>query len=77
MCNEYGKLTFRERDILRLVYRGLTSIMIAEQLGITKGTVDVHINQILRKLNVASRVQAAMIFAQCPICQFTHSIKES
>jgi two-component system nitrate/nitrite response regulator NarL len=77
MCNKYGKLTLRERDILRLVYRGQTSVIIAEQLGITKGTVDVHVNQILRKLNVASRIQAAVVFAECPVCQSTHSIKES
>lgn len=76
MCNEHGKLTLRERDILRLVYRGQTSAIIATQLGISKGTVDVHINKALRKLNVASRIQAVMIFAECPVCQSTHSIKE-
>jgi RNA polymerase sigma factor (sigma-70 family) len=74
MCNQYGHLTFRERDILRLVYSGLTSSKIAEQLGIAKGTVDVHINKILRKLKVAVRIQAAIIFAECPVCQSTHRI---
>jgi len=74
MCNEHGVLTFRERDILRLVYRGHTSIMIAAQLGISRGTVDVHISNSLRKLNVASRARAAVIFAECPVCQSTHSL---
>ena len=77
MCNEHGTLSLREREILRLVYRGYTSVRIAEELFISKGTVDVHINKVLRKLNVASRVQAAMVFAKCPVCQSTHSIKES
>lgn len=74
MCNQYGKLTLRERDVLRLVHSGCTSIKIAEQLGIAKGTVDVHINKILRRLGVASRIQAVEIFAKCPVCQSTHGV---
>ena len=75
MCNKNGKLTPRQRDILLRVYQGYTSIKIAEQLGIAKGTVDVHINTVLRKLKVESRIQAAVIFAECPVCQSTHRIK--
>lgn len=74
MCNEHGILSLRERDVLLLVYRGNTSIKIAEQLGIAKGTVDIHINKLMRKLQVASRIQAVKIFVECPVCQSTHSI---
>jgi DNA-binding CsgD family transcriptional regulator len=76
MCNAHATLSPRERDVLLWVYRGHTSIKIAEQLGIARGTVDIHINKILRKLGVASRVQAAEIFSRCPACQSTHSIHE-
>lgn len=77
MCNSNGTLSLRERDILRLVYRGQKSIRIGEELGIARGTVDVHIHNILHKLGVASRKQAAKIFAECPICQSTHDVGEA
>lgn len=66
----------RQRDVLRLVYEGYTSLKIAERLGIAKGTVDLHISKVLRLLGVSSRFEAALIFAECPVCQSTHPIKK-
>lgn len=75
MCNRYSKITLRQRDVLRLVYQGYTSSKISEVLNISKGTVDVHISKVLRNLRVSTRLQAAVIFAECPVCQSTHRVK--
>jgi DNA-binding NarL/FixJ family response regulator len=57
-------LTDRERDVLRLVAAGLPNKQIARQLGITERTVKFHLSSILRKLDAASRAQAAVIAIQ-------------
>ncbi len=52
-------LTERELDVLRLVARGASNPMIAEQLFITVNTVKVHLKNILDKLQLHNRTQAA------------------
>lgn len=74
MCNQYGKLTHREREVLRLVCLGNTSLRIAAALGISRGTAVVHVSSAMRKLRAATRVQAAVIYARCPLCQSTHGV---
>lgn len=54
------ELTRRELEILYLVARGLTNQGIAETLFISEPTVRTHMNRILKKLNIASRTQAAL-----------------
>lgn len=54
-----GALTPRERDVARLVGRGLSNREIAKTLGITVGTAGVHLEHILRKLDMRSRHQVA------------------
>ncbi len=54
-------LTDREIDVLRLVARGLTNREIGAELFISAGTAGVHVSNILRKLGVGGRVQAAGI----------------
>jgi DNA-binding CsgD family transcriptional regulator len=54
-------LTDREVAVLRLVRLGLTNREIGKQLFISPGTAGVHVSNILRKLAVTSRVQAAGI----------------
>ena len=51
-------LTGRERDVLRLVAKGLSNRNIGSQLSITEGTVKTHINSLLNKLDVQDRTQA-------------------
>jgi NarL family two-component system response regulator LiaR len=55
-------LSEREREVLRLIAEGFTNAQIAEQLVISERTVKSHVNNILGKLQVADRTQAA-IFA--------------
>ncbi|MDX1465904.1 MAG: two-component system response regulator NarL [Halomonas sp.] len=53
-------LTQREREILRELAAGLSNKLIARQLDITEGTVKVHVKHLLKKLNLRSRVEAAV-----------------
>jgi len=53
-------LTGREVDVLRLISQGLSNREIAEKLVITERTVCTHVSNILGKLHLASRTQAAL-----------------
>jgi DNA-binding NarL/FixJ family response regulator len=54
------ELTERELDVLRLVALGKANKEIAYQLNIGETTVKTHVSNILLKLGVASRTQAAL-----------------
>lgn len=54
------ELSERERDVLRHLTRGKSNKEIARSLGITEGTVKNHITNILGKLGVQDRTQAAL-----------------
>lgn len=54
-------LTPRERQILDLLAEGYSNKAVANQLGISDGTVKLHVKAVLRKLSVSSRVEAAVI----------------
>ncbi|WP_213637106.1 two-component system response regulator NarL [Providencia rettgeri] len=53
-------LTPRETHILDLISQGLSNKMIANKLQITESTVKVHVKHLLKKLNLKSRVEAAI-----------------
>lgn len=55
------QMTEREREILTLVSRGKSSVEIAQILAISERTTNFHIGNVMKKLNVTSRVQAAVI----------------
>jgi two-component system, NarL family, nitrate/nitrite response regulator NarL len=56
-----AQLSPREQEILRGIARGASNKTIARDLGIAETTVKIHVQHVLRKLDVASRVQAAVI----------------
>lgn len=53
-------LTAREEEILRLIAQGQSNKVIARQLDISEGTVKVHVKHLLKKLNLRSRIEAAL-----------------
>jgi DNA-binding NarL/FixJ family response regulator len=55
-----GALTPRETEVLALLTTGQTNQQIAESLNISKGTAKVHVERIIRKLEVSDRTQAAV-----------------
>lgn len=59
--SEAGSLTAREREVLALVAEGYTNRRIAEALFISESTAGVHVSNILGKLGVATRTEAAAV----------------
>jgi len=57
----FAKLTPRENEILSLLAEGQSNKVIARNLGISDGTVKLHVKSILRKLGIHSRVEAAVL----------------
>ncbi len=58
--NPFTELTGREMQVLKLIANGLTNTKIAEQLVISPNTVKGHVSNILSKLHLADRTQAAV-----------------
>lgn len=55
-----ARLTAREKDILACLARGESNKRIARQLELAESTVKIHVQNVLRKLELTSRVQAAV-----------------
>ena len=64
MASKVDSLSQRELDILRGIARGQANKEIARALGIAETTVKIHVQHILRKLDVSSRVHAAVIASE-------------
>jgi two-component system nitrate/nitrite response regulator NarL len=60
-ASPFSELTPRETEILGLLAEGQSNKAIARNLGISDGTVKLHVKAILRKLDVHSRVEAAVM----------------
>ncbi len=55
-----SQITVREKQILKLIAKGYANKPIANSLGITEATVKVHVKNLLKKLKLRSRVEAAV-----------------
>jgi two-component system, NarL family, nitrate/nitrite response regulator NarL len=63
-ADERPALSPREREILRLIAAGASNKEAARTLGVAESTVKIHVQHILRKLGLATRVQAAVYAAE-------------
>ncbi len=57
--NDHTYLTKREKEVLQWVARGLSNKEIGKTLGLCEGTIKIHVSNILTKLNMACRTEAA------------------
>jgi DNA-binding NarL/FixJ family response regulator len=57
----WRELTRRQRDVLALISEGKSNKLIADALTMTESTVKAHVKQIIKRLNVTNRTQAALI----------------
>jgi DNA-binding NarL/FixJ family response regulator len=51
-------LTSRELEVLRLMVKGKSNKEIGNSLGVSEGTVKIHVNHILEKIKVSGRTEA-------------------
>ena len=54
-------LTRRQRDVLALISEGKSNKLIAQALAMSESTVKAHVKQIIKRLHVANRTQAALL----------------
>ena len=59
--NSKKSLSFQEKKVLDLIVEGKTNKEIADELFVSIHTIKAHVQHILKKLSVKSRVQAAVI----------------
>jgi DNA-binding CsgD family transcriptional regulator len=57
----WASLTDTEREVANLVAEGLTNREVAGKLFLSRHTVDFHLRQIFRKLDIASRVEVVQV----------------
>ena len=67
------QLTAREREILDYLAQGMSNKAIARSLDISHDTVKLHVRHILAKLNLTSRVEAAVFVVEHKSAQTRHS----
>ncbi|PTN40208.1 DNA-binding response regulator, partial [Achromobacter xylosoxidans] len=57
---ERHRLTARETQIVQWLARGASNKVIARELDVSESTVKIHVQNVLKKLNLTSRVQVAV-----------------
>ncbi|HPH95002.1 MAG TPA: response regulator transcription factor [Anaerolineaceae bacterium] len=69
----FSDLTERELDVIKLIANGMTNSQIAGHLAISENTVKGHVSNILNKLHLADRTQAAVYAWQQGLVQRAHA----
>jgi DNA-binding NarL/FixJ family response regulator len=57
IAEPFADLSYRERQVVSLVCDGLSNKEIAERLGITEGTIKIHLHSVYEQLGVRSRIE--------------------
>jgi DNA-binding NarL/FixJ family response regulator len=57
----WSELTRRQRDVLALISQGKSNKLIADTLSMSESTVKAHVKQIIKRLHVSNRTQAALL----------------
>ena len=70
VSKRWKDLTQREREVLRLVTEGKSNASLAQHLHITEKTVEHHVSNILSKLGVSTRVEAALWAIKAEVARF-------
>ncbi len=65
----FDSLTNREKEVACQVARGYSNKVIARELGISDGTVKLHVKSILKKLSLSSRVEVAVMVTEKGCCK--------
>jgi DNA-binding NarL/FixJ family response regulator len=68
----WRELTRRQRDVLALISEGKSNKLTADSLTMTESTVKAHVKQIIKRLHVANRTQAALIASRASWQQAQH-----
>lgn len=69
---EKDRVSPREREVLALLARGASNKEMARELQLAESTIKIHVQNILRKLNLSSRVQAAVYAVEHGIVEKTN-----
>lgn len=69
-----ASLTSRELEVLRLIGRGKANKEIASELVISERTARTHVSNVLQKIGVTSRTQAALLAAREGLVDLTHDV---
>jgi two-component system nitrate/nitrite response regulator NarL len=72
-----SQLTAREREVLELLVEGADGAMIARRLGISRNTVRTHVQSILTKLQVHSRLEAATLAVRHRVVPVPSNVDEA
>ena len=67
-----AKLTRRQREVIVMLGQGASNKDIAQSLDLVEATVKIHVQGILRKLNLSNRVQAALLAVRSGLGASSH-----